>query len=524
MQERSDYQPPRIPWSGIVRDLLLPRSIYGHVHTRFNMDSEPGASLSEQALSDSVARYMGLFVNVKHDSIPPEFIRPLGEFTAAFPMQNWYHIMRGEIDNILYSPFEELYIDERPRIIPSDSSSKIVFQFLGYPDAETFVPAISSQILNLMTENGIPTQKYREAITLASQTLSGKSRRSGEPYICHIYRTIWYYLTAQESLGIFTQKDHNFVGVDVATITMHVMLEDGQDATLSETSSDSASNNYALVTPSGNLEISPAQYTTLRALQAWDNKRMISNVTNLDQSGKAAEIKLFDRMDNTLTSWYIRSWADLLKHLYKTYTTMGVLGWSARFSGNIIQNSRMLMHLMDGKHWEAILATNLISYGLYNAALEEIKTIFARRMNIYGMSFTHEALNIWMEDFLNKHGGIPCSDFPRLFSLKENVVDRYMEKYVSQSLFHSLSAENPHPRPFGFDDLIPYMQTVWDTCSLDPYTPYFPGKAYAVYTHLPPEYIVKYGVRLLFGKNSIPSKIKISSDDHELTSRPVQSL
>ena len=509
--ETNDDPRPKIPWE-FARSLFS-GAIYGHVHTGMDIYAETGTELPEQAIPDTVARYLGLTVNLKHDVIPPVFIQPLLDFTHpdCFPLydpirpeRSWYPLMRAEIENILYTPFMELYPEERPKIIPTDPVSRRVFQFLGFPDAETFIHGISHQISQVMEKNGIPHRQFDEAIAIASQVMKGKKRYSDEPFVCHIYRSIWYYLTAQEHLGVFQSPRHEFVGSDAATLAMHVILEEGQNVSLKEETQEGEGSKYYLTSLFGNIEVSHQQYVTLKALRAWDRQRKLKNAIELDPTGKAAELKLFDRLDNTLTLWYKTNWAQLVRKLYETYRSMGVLGWTARFSGNFIENTKMLLTLMDGKNWEAILATNLISFGMYNAALEEIKRIFITRMETtYGMDLTPPELDAWLEEFLGKHSGIPCSSLPELFNLKTNVVERYQEKLASEILFHDTLPSYPYPRPFGFTDLLPYMQLVWDTCSLDPYIPYFPGKAYAVYTHLPPEYIITHGAKLLLRQETI---------------------
>lgn len=513
LQENRESRCPQIPWH-FARH-LLPGAVYGYVHTSLRPFVESATPLTDKVISDSLARYVGIFTDIDKDELPQEFINPLVEFSDRFPMQNWYPIMRNELDDILSVPFIELDREEISQIIPSDPASRRVFQFLGYPDAETFIPGIGRQILSLTSKYEIPTQQYEDAITLAERVLTGISRYSKEPYICHIYRTIWYYLTAQEHLGALSQKDHGFVGRDLATIVMHVLLEDGKGVTLSESHLYGTPPKYTLLTPFGDIDnISPSQYVTLKALQAWDKRRDLRNVIGLDPSGKAAELKLFDRMDNTLTTWHKTNWRNLIKFLYETYTSMGLLGWTARFSGNFFGNLKMLYKLADGRHWEAILATNLISHGMYMAGVEEIKGIFTKRMQQqYGMEFTHATLDRWMQDFLSKYRGIPCSSFPQLFSLKTNVVDKYMEKNIPEESSHQPFGQTFPSRPFGFQDLIPYMKTVWDTGSLTPFTPYYPGKAYAVYADLPMGFTLKWGVKQLLGIHNIPSIIKKRPDE-----------
>lgn len=427
---------------------------------------------------------LGILADPMWDILPVPFWKPLIDIFHAHP----------DITDLIQTELDELLYREIPDLIPRDAESKQTFQYLGF-EKESFIPNIRQQIIRKLKENDIPSDLFENALSFAEEAYQASrepERKSGEKYICHPLRMIWYFLTEMEETGSIKHKPEWIKDV-INGMLFHDIGENIEGTVIKNDTLNIPSLDGFKTFP-----LTLPQSRALMALIADKEETYLQDVINEDPSGMAALIKLYDRLDNLFTLWYPQNWLHLLRKLYESYSSMGTLGWAAKFSGKTSEKIVNFGKIAFGTQWESVLSVNLIAFSLFEAAFERMKQLVYNRLKAkHGIDLRNNELDRWIKEKTLKHRSIAVSDIQERFSL-----NRIVEEYS-----HKKNGE-----PFGFKYIVGHLKRVKDVLFWTIHIqPYFPGRFYDLkmdWLEAPLE-IVQISAKRVFYGSTIPNAINI---------------
>lgn len=466
-------------------DLIYP--MHGHI-PRYYITGMPQQYDKEEiskGVLGTVHQRLGLSVDLGYATLPSVFYNSLFLLLKDHP--DLFSIIRKELPLVLSEqivpsldrPFSSDQIEKIELFwpIPHDEESKRTFQFLGFGREEEFQNGIRHAIEEKLARFGASSeqiQRYQKTLAKVEDvyTRSGKEKRnSGESYICHNLRVIWYRLTKLEYFQKISPSEEIIDTLEV--LLEHDIKEDIPNSSLLP--------DCLLVQYSDGVVEFPLKKTQLQRLQALtslDDTLHLQDVISKDPSGRASEDKLDDRLDNVLTLWHKYTYADLFEKLYETYTSTAALAWNALMSrGSLGQRLKEYTKLATNQNIESTLAVNLLTLGLFEAGMEQFKQILSDRLlGGYGINLKNDRCAAWRDNRVRKYAGVPDEEFPSRFSL-QSIVAEYQEKK---------RLENKNS-PFGFTDILSITTEVKRILADQaPVDPFYPLNLYALHQRFDP--------------------------------------
>jgi len=399
-----------------------------------------------------------------------------------------------DIYSILGEELISILDESEADLIPTDDISIRTFKFFGYPNEEEFLNGIEKINSDTLEFWGIPSERYKASLNFANQAYTyGREprRKSGEQFICHPQRMVRYYLTAREDrLANNNPKTKEEVLDDIEIINLHDVLENVPGSRL---------EGDKLIIPDKrdrgwlSYSITPDQIVTLQALNAVNSKTYLADILRLDTSGKAAEHKVFDSLDNLPTLWYHKSWTGLLRKLVEYYTSMASLGWSASFSGKFTKATNEYIRRVRSDDFILPLSVTLLAVMLQETAISRITGHIRDKVREkYSIDLRNQELEEIFNKRMKQFNGTPTSYFSEELSLK-NTAETYWRQFSEESpaSFH----------PFGFNDLAPTINQALNMFARKiRYSLPYPGGFYDSWIELPFGETMKQVVRFTIQK------------------------
>lgn len=428
----------------------------------------PGKSLPDKPQMEGIIKSYILTVAGIFTADGP--IPPLYRFSFFAPIWEECQRLQRAYPELFSRLHEEaLALSEEKKethILPVSPETKKLFCFLGYEDEESFKAGILKEIEIFSQKHGLNFARIRQTFEFAEFAYRlGKQpqRKTGETYIAHPLRALWYYLTFLEKHKtqeeIIEEKEYHQKIVEL--LLLHDVLE---DVPWEETPSPYYQSEKALrISPWGSggqyvLDaINPEKTSSARIIISQDilyllhvltrkkDNALISEVTDEDPTGQAAIVKFFERLDNVLTSFHYTSYLSAIRKMEESQITMGRIGWHGFFKN--IKEKSLIFDIFAGKANASIAAVSLLA-GIFKESYFACfkKELFerAKRQGIDLEPLLQPQIVAYIEKLTSLFGQnrLPYAECFRLTPW-ERIAWTYRKK-----------TEEKNFRPLGFDHLL----------------------------------------------------------------------
>lgn len=265
-------------------------------------------------------------------------LRPFAQELAGFAPVD--PARQTTVSERLFSIYETSDAD----IIPGHAMARRVLCRLGYDSDAEFISGLVAHIGEKLVSYGVDPALFNQTLELADACYrnSDQSRRySGEPFIFHPLRMIWYYLTRLET------NRHRPPAARVNLVVLGMLVHDIDEGKRDRRCLELTESGYVLSDGQQQATLPGSLSTTIDALA--DETAYPDNyqqrAATVDRTGVAAEIKRFDRLDNLFTYMHKRDWKHVLMKMSETAHVAALIEWASAFSQDPGTTVINLMHM-----------------------------------------------------------------------------------------------------------------------------------------------------------------------------------
>lgn len=216
--------------------------------------------------------------------------------------------------------------------------------------------------------------------------------------------------------------------------------------------------------------ISRGQRTTLRALTARNAQTYLHQSMHEDPSGRAALIKMFDRLDNLLTYPPDTTWQKLMGKVIESFTSMGQVTLHARYGQNRTEKIGDMLRCMQQGRFVQLLPLNVLSYSLFLQIASHVQANFREHQAQYTHPVTgkHKNIRNWknyqrMRHLQGQYGGIMLEDLPSHLNLNSLSMD-HAARCRSYPTGPEAEAVPAYRYLLSYSDIASYLKRVEERC------------------------------------------------------------